>query len=150
MRLRTQLRFGGNKDTGVVHFDDGASASPPIFQEPVELGPGGSPIITRRIAAMATTRPEYVDISYRSRKPSSTRGRVAQSAFALAPSTGKPGFRPLCFRVIAMKTKPTLLELLRKQPEMYLRDLPENIRIPGTGRQSSRRSRASHRRRHHR
>ena len=29
-----------------------------------------------------------------------------------------------------MKTKPTLLELLRKQPEMYLRDLPENIRIP--------------------
>ena len=29
-----------------------------------------------------------------------------------------------------MKTKPTLLELLRKQPEMYLRDLPETIRIP--------------------
>lgn len=29
-----------------------------------------------------------------------------------------------------MKTKPTLLELLRKQPEMYLRDLPESIRIP--------------------
>ena len=29
-----------------------------------------------------------------------------------------------------MKTKTTLLELLRKQPEMYLRDLPENIRIP--------------------
>ena len=29
-----------------------------------------------------------------------------------------------------MKTKPTLLELLRMQPEMYLRDLPENIRIP--------------------
>lgn len=29
-----------------------------------------------------------------------------------------------------MNTKPTLLELLRKQPEMYLRDLPETIRIP--------------------
>ncbi len=29
-----------------------------------------------------------------------------------------------------MKTKPTLLDLLRKQPEMYLRDLPETIRIP--------------------
>ena len=25
---------------------------------------------------------------------------------------------------------PSMLELLRKQPEMYLRDLPENIRIP--------------------
>ena len=29
-----------------------------------------------------------------------------------------------------MKTKPTLLDLLREQPEMYLRDLPETIRIP--------------------
>ena len=29
-----------------------------------------------------------------------------------------------------MKTKPTLLDLLRKQSEMYLRDLPEIIRIP--------------------
>lgn len=29
-----------------------------------------------------------------------------------------------------MQTKPTLLELLRKQPEMYLRDLPETILIP--------------------
>lgn len=29
-----------------------------------------------------------------------------------------------------MKTKPTLLELLRKQPGTYLRDLPETIRIP--------------------
>ncbi|ABR91464.1 Uncharacterized conserved protein [Janthinobacterium sp. Marseille] len=29
-----------------------------------------------------------------------------------------------------MQTKPTLLDLLRKQPEMYLRDLPETIRIP--------------------
>ncbi|WP_027349563.1 hypothetical protein [Halotalea alkalilenta] len=29
-----------------------------------------------------------------------------------------------------MQTKLTLLELLRKQPEMYLRDLPETILIP--------------------
>lgn len=29
-----------------------------------------------------------------------------------------------------MKIKPTLLDLLRKQSEMYLRDLPEIIRIP--------------------
>ena len=29
-----------------------------------------------------------------------------------------------------MKTKSTLIELLLKQSEMYLRDLPETIRIP--------------------
>lgn len=29
-----------------------------------------------------------------------------------------------------MKTKPTLLDLLRKQSEIYLLDLPEIIRIP--------------------
>ena len=29
-----------------------------------------------------------------------------------------------------MQTKLSLLDLLRKQPEMYLRDLPETIRIP--------------------
>jgi hypothetical protein len=32
-----------------------------------------------------------------------------------------------------MKTKPTLLDLLRKQPGMYLQDLPETIRIPALG-----------------
>ena len=32
-----------------------------------------------------------------------------------------------------MKTKPALLDLLRKQPEMYLRDLPDTIRIPALG-----------------
>jgi len=31
-----------------------------------------------------------------------------------------------------MEKKNTLLELLRKQPEMYLRDLPETIRIPAS------------------
>ena len=29
-----------------------------------------------------------------------------------------------------MKTKPTLLDLLRKQRGMYMQDLPETIRIP--------------------
>lgn len=32
-----------------------------------------------------------------------------------------------------MKTKTMLLDLLRKQPEMYLRDLPDAIRIPALG-----------------
>ena len=36
-----------------------------------------------------------------------------------------------------MKTKPTLIELLLKQSEMYLRDLPETIRIPALDRNSS-------------
>lgn len=32
-----------------------------------------------------------------------------------------------------MKSKTMLIELLRKQPEMFLRDLPETIRIPALG-----------------
>ena len=128
-----QLRLAAGKDTGVVHFDDGHVRITADLPKKVDWDQTRLAEITRRIAANGDDPSEYVDISY----------RISETKFNAWPESLKSALHWHAFQdrqaglssrsasgVIAMKTKPTLLELLRKKPEMYLRDLPETIRIP--------------------
>ena len=91
-----QLRLVANKDTGVVHFDDGRVRITADLPKKVEWDQARLADITRRIAANGDDPSEYVDVSYRI---SETKFNAWPEAFkapfitARTVKTGKPNFR---------------------------------------------------------
>lgn len=91
-----QLRLAANKDTGVVHFDDGRVRITADLPKKVEWDQARLADITRRIAANGDDPSEYVDVSYRI---SETKFNAWPEAFkapfitARTVKTGKPSFR---------------------------------------------------------
>lgn len=91
-----QLRLAANKDTGVVHFDDGRVRITADLPKKVEWDQARLADITRRIAANGDDPAEYVDVSYRI---SETKFNAWPEAFkapfitARTVKTGKPSFR---------------------------------------------------------
>lgn len=91
-----QLRLAANKDTGVVHFDDGRVRITADLPKKVEWDQTRLADITRRIAANGDDPSEYVDVSYRI---SETKFNAWPEAFkapfitARTVKTGKPSFR---------------------------------------------------------
>ncbi len=91
-----QLRLAANKDTGVVHFDDGCVRITADLPKKVEWDQARLADITRRIAANGDDPSEYVDVSYRI---SETKFNAWPEAFkapfitARTVKTGKPSFR---------------------------------------------------------
>ncbi|HNF92851.1 MAG TPA: hypothetical protein PKZ67_11700 [Accumulibacter sp.] len=91
-----QLRLAANKDTGVVHFDDGRVRITADLPKKVEWDQARLADITRRIAANGDDPSEYVDVSYRI---SETKFNAWPEAFkapfitARTVKTGKPNFR---------------------------------------------------------
>lgn len=91
-----QLRLAANKDSGVVHFDDGRVRITADLPKKVEWDQARLADITRRIAANGDDPSEYVDVSYRI---SETKFNAWPEAFkapfitARTVKTGKPSFR---------------------------------------------------------
>ena len=91
-----QLRLAANKDTGVVHFDDGRVRITADLPKKVEWDQARLADITRRIADNGDDPSEYVDVSYRI---SETKFNAWPEAFkapfitARTVKTGKPSFR---------------------------------------------------------
>jgi len=79
-----QLRLAAGKDTGVVHFDDGAVRITAELPKKVEWDQAQLKDITRRIAASGEDPTEYVEISY----------RVSETKFNAWPDTLKHAFVP--------------------------------------------------------
>ena len=88
--------MAANKDTGVVHFDDGRIRITADLPKKVEWDQARLADITRRIAANGDDPSEYVDVSYRI---SETKFNAWPEAFkapfitARTVKTGKPSFR---------------------------------------------------------
>ena len=91
-----QLRLAANKDTGVVHFDDGRVRITADLPKKVDWDQTRLAEITRRIAANGDDPSEYVEVSYRI---SETNFNAWPEAFkapfvpARTVKTGKPSFR---------------------------------------------------------
>ncbi len=91
-----QLRLAANKDTGVVHFDDGRVRITADLPKKVEWDQARLADITRRIAANGDDPAEYVEVSYRI---SETKFNAWPEAFktpfisARTVKTCKPSFR---------------------------------------------------------
>ena len=91
-----RLRMDADKDTGVIHFDDGMVRITADLPKKVEWDQKRLADITRRIAANGEDPTQYVEISYRVSEtkfgawPESIKG-----AFVAARTlkTGKPTFR---------------------------------------------------------
>ncbi len=91
-----RLRLDADKDTGVIHFDDGMVRITADLPKKVEWDQKRLADITRRIAANGEDPTQYVEISYRVSEtkfgawPESIKG-----AFVAARTlkTGKPTFR---------------------------------------------------------
>ena len=91
-----QLRLAAGKDTGVVHFEDGAVHVTADLPKKVEWDQARLADITRRIAANGEDPSEYVEIGYRvSETKFNAWPDTLKTAFAPARTlkTGKPGFR---------------------------------------------------------
>ena len=91
-----QLRLTADKDTGVVHFDDGRIHITADLPKKVDWDQQRLADIVRRIAANGDNPAEYVEISYRiSETKFNAWPESLKSAFAPARTlkTGKPGFR---------------------------------------------------------
>lgn len=91
-----RLRLEADKDTGVVHFDDGHVRITADLPRRVEWDQVRLAEITRRIAANGEDPSEYVEASYRvSETKFNAWPETLKSAFAPARTlrTGKPGFR---------------------------------------------------------
>jgi len=91
-----QLRRTAGKDTGVVHFDDGAVRITADLPKKVEWDQAKLAEITRRIAASGDDPAEFVEIAYRiSEIKFNAWPESLKSAFAPARTikTGKAGFR---------------------------------------------------------
>ncbi|PSJ17156.1 hypothetical protein [Nitrosomonas supralitoralis] len=91
-----QLRLASNKDTGIVHFDDGHVRITADLPKKVEWDQAMLSDITKRIAANGDDPSEYVEISYRiSEAKFNAWPDSLKSVFVPARTlkTGKPGFR---------------------------------------------------------
>ena len=91
-----QLRLAANKDTGVVHFDDGRVRITADLPKKVEWDQARLADITRRIAANGDDPAEYVDVSYRiSEAKFNAWPEAFKAPFITARTvkTGKPSFR---------------------------------------------------------
>jgi hypothetical protein len=91
-----RLRLEADKDTGIVHFDDGHVRITADLPRRVEWDQVRLAEITRRIAANGENPSEYVEASYRvSETKFNAWPETLKSAFAPARTlrTGKPGFR---------------------------------------------------------
>lgn len=91
-----QLRLAANKDTGVVHFDDGRVRITADLPKKVDWDQTRLAEITRRIAANGDDPSEYVEVSYRiSETKFNAWPEAFKAPFVLARTvkTGKPSFR---------------------------------------------------------
>ncbi|WP_288132450.1 hypothetical protein [Accumulibacter sp.] len=91
-----QLRRASSKDTGVVHFDDGAVRITADLPRKVEWDQPKLAEIARRIAASGDNPSEFLEISYRvSETKFNAWPESLRSAFAPARTakTCKPSFR---------------------------------------------------------
>ncbi|WP_374681496.1 hypothetical protein [Accumulibacter sp.] len=91
-----QLRRTAGKDTGVVHFDDGAVRITADLTKKVEWDQAKLAEIARRIGASGDDPAEFVEISYRvSETKFNAWPESLKSAFSPARTlkTGKAGFR---------------------------------------------------------
>jgi hypothetical protein len=79
-----QLRLAAGKDTGVVHFDDGAVRVTADLPKRVEWDQRKLADIARRIAASGDDPAEFVEISY----------RVSEAKFNAWPESLKSAFVP--------------------------------------------------------
>ena len=91
-----QLRLASNKDTGIVHFDDGHVRITADLPKKIEWDQARLSEITQRITANGDDPSEYVEISYRiSETKFNAWPDSLKSVFVPARTlkTGKPGFR---------------------------------------------------------
>jgi hypothetical protein len=91
-----EIRLAEGKDTGVVHFEDGAVHVTADLPKKVDWDQARLAEIAHRIAAGGENPAEYVEITYRVSEAKFTAWpETLKSAFAPARTlkTGKPGFR---------------------------------------------------------
>ena len=106
--------------------------SPPIYPRR-STGTEAARRDHQRIAANGDDPSEYVEISYRiSETKFNAWPESIKSAFAPARTlkTGKPGFRLALLQGNRHENQTYAARTAAQAPEMYLRDLPDNIRIP--------------------
>ncbi|MFZ6813718.1 hypothetical protein ACO0K3_04575 [Undibacterium sp. Rencai35W] len=90
------LRFAAGKDTGVVHFTDGAVRVTADLPKKIEWDQAKLAEIVSRIVAAGDNPAQYVDVSYRVAETKYCAWpTVLQEQFTPARTmkTGKPGFR---------------------------------------------------------
>jgi hypothetical protein len=104
------LRLAAGKDTGAVHFDDGAVRITADLPKKVEWNQARLAQLARQIAANGDDPAEYVEVTYRvSETKFNAWLESIRSAFLPARTvrTGKPAFR-----LTLIETNPTAEEVL--------------------------------------